>query len=208
MRDGGGADGSTQLTAGHWSQLVAVEVDAQAGLLAGAEDALRRVPLKHTLLAEDVDGVHGQCASVARRQHRWQLPLHHIRGSCLLSAATRDGMRAQEGRADLQRVPIACLGQNLQHLDLRLRLQPVSRLGLHQRRACGQHAVQPRQQQAHQLLGWATPRMIDRVLDATARFVNVQVASARKLHRELVHTVSAPHRVRVSVHEPRQHAFA
>eukprot|EP01139_Manchomonas_bermudensis_P016756 Amastigsp_a514214_20.p2 type:complete len:192 gc:universal Amastigsp_a514214_20:593-18(-) len=99
-------------------------------------------------------------------------------------------------------------GDDAEHLELGLFLEPVARLGLHERGAEAQHAVEALDKAAQKLVFRRRFGVRDGETDAATRFVNVHVRRALELERELVDAVASPHGVRVAVAEPRDKRLA
>lgn len=98
------------------------------------------------------------------------------------------------GDADGQRAPR--LLHHLQHLHLRLQLQAVAALALHQGGARPLHPLQPPAQGGQQLGGAGRAGVLHREVNPSARPVHVHVGGAGELQRQTLKEVTSPNKLK------------
>ena len=186
-------------------QFVGMDAGLEAVPLAGLQDLLGLVGRVDACLAEDVAPL-GEAVTGRGRDH---LPDELVDVEpAVRPVLDRNLMGPHERRDQLERMLRVEPADDAQHLELRVRLQPVPALGLARRRAAAEHLVQPGPGGRGQAVLGGLARGAHRGEDAAALGGDLGVGGAGKAAAELLPPVAAEHDVGVRVHEARHHRAA
>lgn len=184
-------------------KLVSVEVDVEAHVSAGLQDAAGAVQVEDSLLTEHVDVVDAQGAGSHPVLQPGQLDLQDVlRGfSSRLPSEEHRGLSesvsggevqvllcilghcvcSAVGRGDVDGQSPPGLLDHLQHLQLALQLQAVAALTLHQGGTSSLHPGQPASQGGQQVRGARSSSVIHREVDPSTGPVHIHVGGPRQL---------------------------
>ena len=114
-------------------------------------------------------------------------------------------MRAHEGRHDVERSLAPEAGDDAEHLELGLELEPVTALDLDGRRPTLEHLGEPPAAHLEETLFVHFPHLADRSPDPAPAALDLEVALPADARLVLVRAIARKHGVRMRIDPARQH---